>query len=112
MATRRMMKRSALVMGMMAAGVMMADAWIIIPSKRVMVAGRGGRIVHERRLPCSATTDGATASATTDTRRDGSDEGGQPAVVEEGGELESTRVPATVPPPRSISKPGSVVHLR
>jgi uncharacterized membrane protein len=46
-----MMKRSALVMGMMAAGVMMADAWIIIPSKRVMVAGRGGRIVHERRLP-------------------------------------------------------------
>jgi hypothetical protein len=60
----------------------------------------------------SATTDGATASATTDTRRDGSDEGGQPAVVEEGGELESTRVPATVPPPRSISKPGSVVHLR
>jgi hypothetical protein len=52
MATRRMMKRSALVMGMMAAGgVMMADAWIIIPSKRVMVAGRGGRIVYERRLP-------------------------------------------------------------
>ena len=50
MATRRMMKRSALVMGMMAAGGVMASAWIL-PSKRVMVAGRGGRIVYERRLP-------------------------------------------------------------